>query len=114
MSNKEEIIKKARELGESLRHSEEYIELIDAQKQLESDQEIQDMIKEYDAKRNEVQMKQMTGQNFDDDLKALTELEGKITKKESMQRYTKAEESFKALVDEANQEIVRVMDENSN
>ena len=111
MSNREEIIKKARELGESLRSSVEYRELVDAQKLLESDQETQEMIKEYDAKRNELQMKQMTGQNFDEDLKALTELEGKIMNKESMQKYTKAEENFKNLVDEANQEIVRVMDE---
>ena len=62
-------------------------------------------------KRNEVQIKQMTGQNADEELRALTDMEGEIMNKESMQRYTKAEENFRNLVDEANQEIVKAMEE---
>ena len=111
MTNREDVLKKARELGKSLKESEEYKELVEAQNALDSDEETQRMIQEYEAKRNEVQIKQMTGQNADEELRELTELEGKIMEKETMQRYTKAEERFRNLVDEANQEIVKAMEE---
>ncbi len=111
MTDREEVLKKARELGKSLKESEEYRELVDAQKALDEDQETQQMLQEYEAKRNEVQIKQMMGQNADEELRELTDLEGKIMQKETMQRYTKAEENFRNLVDEANQEIVKAMEE---
>ncbi len=110
MTDKEEVLKKARELGKSLKESEEYKELIEAQKELDEDEETQKMLQEYEVKRNEVQIKQMTGQDADEELRELTDLEGKIMQKESMQRYTKAEENFRNLVDEANQEIVKAME----
>ena len=111
MTDREEVLRKARELGKSLKESEEYRELVDAQKALDEDQETQQMLQEYEAKRNEVQIKQMMGQNADEELRELTDLEGKIMQKETMQRYTKAEENFRNLVDEANQEIVKAMEE---
>ena len=111
MSNREDVIKKARELGESLKNSDEYKDLLEAQKQLDDDVGTQEMLKNYDAKRNEIQIKQMTGQNADEDIKQLNDLERKIMEKESMQKYTKAEENFRNLVDEANQEIANAMGE---
>ncbi len=107
----EEVIKKARELGEALRNSEEYRELMEAQKMLDEDLETQNMLKEYDAKRNELQIKQMTGQNIEPEINDLTAMEGEIMSRESMKRYSEAEEKFKNLVDEANQEIVKAMEE---
>ncbi len=107
----EEVIEKARALGEALRNSDEYRNLMEAQKILDEDTETQNMIKEYDVKRNELQMKQMTGQNIEAEINDLTAMEGEIMSRESMQRYTEAEEKFKNLVDEANQEIVRAMEE---
>ncbi|GEM_PF-2557932 len=111
MTDREEVLRKARELGESLKNSDEYRELVEAQKQLDEDEATQKMLQEYDAKRNELQVKQMTGQSIDEDLKDLTDLEGRIMNSESMQRYTKAEEKFRNLVDEANQEIVKAMED---
>ncbi len=113
MTDKEEVMKRAKALGESLRESDEYKELMEAQKNLDEDAETQELLKNYESKRNELQVKQMTGQNIDDDLRELTDMEGQIMNKESMQRYTKAEENFKNLVDEANQEIVNAMGENN-
>lgn len=113
MTDKEEVMKRAKALGESLRESDEYKELMEAQKNLDEDVETQELLKNYESKRNELQIKQMTGQNIDDDLRELTDMEGQIMNKESMQRYTKAEENFKNLVDEANQEIVKAMEDNS-
>jgi cell fate (sporulation/competence/biofilm development) regulator YlbF (YheA/YmcA/DUF963 family) len=106
----EEIIKKAHALGEALRNSEEYHNLIDAQKMLDEDGETQNMIKEYEVKRNELQMKQMTGQNIEPEINELTAMEGKIMSQESMQKYSEAEEKFKNLVDAANKEIVKAME----
>ncbi len=111
MTDREEVLRKARELGETLRKSDEYKELMNAQKELDEDTEVQEMIKKYDVKRNELQMKQMTGQNVDEELTELTEMEGKIMGRESMKKYAEAEEKFKNLVDEANQEIVKAMEE---
>jgi len=37
MSNREDVLKKARELSKSLRESDEYRELVEAQKELDAD-----------------------------------------------------------------------------
>ncbi len=111
MTTKEDVMKKARELGKSIRESDEYRELVDAQKVLDEDAETQEMLKEFDQKRNEIQMKQMVGQDVREDLEKLEDMERKIMERESMARYAVAEEKFKNLIDEANKEIVRAMEE---
>ncbi len=112
MTDKEEVLRRAKALGESLKGSNEYKELMEAQKGLDEDTETQELLKNYEVKRNEVQVKQMTNQNADEELRVLTDMEGQLMNKESMQHYTKAEENFKNLVDEANKEIVKAMEEN--
>ncbi len=111
---KEEIMKKARELGNSIRESEEYRELIEAQKTLDNDKETQEMLKEFDTKRNEIQTKQMVGQDVGEDLHNLEDMEKKIMERESMVKYANAEEKFKKLIDDANKEIVNSMEEKEN
>ncbi|NPA75019.1 MAG: YlbF family regulator [Euryarchaeota archaeon] len=107
----EEVIKKARALGEALKNSEEYKELMEAQKALDEDTETQEMLKQYEARRNELQIKQMTGQSIENEIKEITDMEGEIMGRESMKKYTEAEEKFKNLVDAANQEIVKAMED---
>ncbi len=111
MTTKEDVMKKARELGKSIRESDEYKELMDAQKILDEDVETQEMLKEFDQKRNEIQMKQMVGQDVREDLEKLEDMERKIMERESMAKYAAAEEKFKNLIDEANKEIVKAMEE---
>ncbi len=108
---KEEIMKKARELGKSIKESEEYKELVKAQKALDEDTETQEMLKNFDAKRNEIQTKQMVGQDIKEDLQNLEDMEKKIMERESMVKYAKAEDKFKKLIDDANKEIVKGMEE---
>ncbi len=105
-------MEKARALGDSLRGSDEFLKLVEAQKLLDADTQAQELLKSYDAKRNELQVKQMGGQSLDSEIKQITEMENQIMSRESMQVYTKAEEDFKNLVDEANQEIVKAMEGN--
>ena len=108
---KEEIMKKARELGKSIKESEEYRDLVEAQKMLDNDEETQAMLKEFDAKRNEIETKQMVGQDIKEDLENLESMEKEIMERESMKKYAEAEERFKNLIDEANKEIVKGMEE---
>jgi len=108
---KEEILKKAKELGEALKESEEYKELVEAQKALDGDEETQKLLNEYNEKAQEIQLKQLTGENISEGMTELQKLEGEIMNTESMKRYTEAEKNFKDLIDSANQEIVKAMEE---
>ncbi len=108
---KEEILKKARELGKEIRESDEYRELVAAQNELDKDGETQKFLKEYEEKRKVLEMKQMTGQNIDEEVKGLQEIEQKVMEMESMKRYSDAENKFKGLIDDANKEIVKAMEE---
>jgi len=108
---KEEILKKAKELGEALKESEEYKELVEAQKALDSDEETQKLLNEYNEKAQEIQLKQLTGENISEGMAELQKLEEEIMNSESMKRYTEAEKNFKDLIDSANQEIVKAMEE---
>ncbi len=107
---KEEILKKAKELGEALKESEEYKELLKAQKALDEDEETQKLLNEYNAKAQEIQLRQLTGENVSEGMAELQELEEKIMNSESMKRYTESEKNFKELIDSANQEIVKAME----
>ncbi len=108
---KEEIIKKAKELGKALKESEEYKELMEAQKALDEDEETQRLLNEYNTKAQEIQLKQMTGGNINDSMVEIQELEKKIMDSESMKRYTEAEGKFKQLIEDTNQAIVESMEE---
>ncbi len=108
---KEEILKKARELGKEIRKSDEYKELVESQKGLDGDSEAQKFLKEYEEKRKILEMKQMTGQNIDQEIKELQEIEQKVMNMDSMKRYSEAENKFKELIDDANKEIVKAMEE---
>ncbi len=106
----EEVVKKAKALGRALKESEEYIEYVKAQKALDDDKEVQDLLKEYDDKAKEIQLKQMTGESIDEDMVNLQNLEKKIMDSEIMGNYTRAEKKFKELVDTANRAIVEAME----
>jgi len=106
----EEVIKKARELGKALKETEEYKEFVDAQKALDENEEIQKLLKDYDEKAKDIQLKQMTGENIDEDMISLQKIEKEIVESETMQRYTTAERKFKELVDSANKAIVEAME----
>ncbi len=108
--SKEKVLNKARELGEALKESEEYKELLEAQKALDEDKETQELLNEYNAKAQEVQLMQMTGGNPEETMNDLQEIEKKIMESESMKRYMDAESKFKELVDSANQTIVDAME----
>jgi cell fate (sporulation/competence/biofilm development) regulator YlbF (YheA/YmcA/DUF963 family) len=109
--SKEDILKKAKELGEALKDSDEYKELLEAQKALDNDQETQQLLNEYNEKAQEIQLKQLTGENISEGMAELQKLEEKIMNSDSMKRYTEAEKNFKELIDSANQEIVKAMEE---
>jgi len=106
----EEVIKKAKELGKALKETEEYKEFVEAQKALDSDENVQKLLKEYDDRAKDIQVKQMTGENIEEDMISLQKLEKEIVGSESMERYTKAERKFKELVDSANKAIVEAME----
>jgi len=106
----EEVIKKARELGKALKETEEYKEFVDAQKALDENEEIQKLLKDYDEKAKDIQLKQMTGENIDEDMISLQKIEKEIVESETMQKYTTAERKFKELVDSANKAIVEAME----
>ena len=111
--DREEVLKKARELGRSLRDSDEYRELLDAERMLDEDKETQEMLNEFDAKRKEIEIKQMMGEDISKEIEEINEMEKKIMERESMERYSKAEENFKKLLDDVNREIVKGMEEDS-
>lgn len=106
----EEVIKKARELGKALKETEEYKEFVEAQKALDKNEEIQKLLKDYDEKAKDIQLKQMTGENIDEDMISLQKIEKEIVESETMQKYTTAERKFKELVDSANKAIVEAME----
>jgi len=106
----EEVIKKARELGKALKETEEYKEFVEAQKALDENEEIQKLLKDYDEKAKDIQLKQMTGENIDEDMISLQKIEKEIVESGTMQRYTTAERKFKELVDSANKAIVEAME----
>lgn len=106
----EEVIKKARELGKALKETEEYKEFVEAQNALDKNEEIQKLLKDYDEKAKDIQLKQMTGENIDEDMTSLQKIEKEIVESETMQRYTIAERKFKELVDSANKAIVESME----
>ncbi len=106
----EKVLNKARELGEALRESDEYKELLEAQKALDEDKETQDLLNEYNVKAQEIQLKQMTGENVEESMNELQNIEKRIMESESMKRYMDAESKFKELVDSANQTIVDAME----
>jgi cell fate (sporulation/competence/biofilm development) regulator YlbF (YheA/YmcA/DUF963 family) len=110
MSN-EEILNKAKDLGKAIKESEEYKKLLEAQKALDEDKETQDLLNEYNAKAQEIQIRQMTGENVNDSMVELQNLERKIMDSESMKKYTEAENDFKNLIDSANKAIVDAMEE---
>jgi len=106
----EEVIKKARELGKALKETEEYKEFVEAQNALDKNEEIQKLLKDYDEKAKDIQLKQMTGENIDEDMTSLQKIEKEIVESETMQKYTIAERKFKELVDSANKAIVESME----
>ncbi len=106
----EEVVKKAKALGKALKESEEYKEYVKAQKALDEDKAVQELLKEYDDKAKEIQLKQMTGESIDEDMMNLQNLEKKIMESETMGNYTSAEKKFKELVNTANQAIVEAME----
>ena len=106
----EEIIKKAKELGKALKESDEYKELLDAQKALDEDEETQELLNKYNSKAQEIQLKQMTGENINENMVELQKLEEEIMNRESMKRYSEAEKKFKELIDSTNQAIVESME----
>ena len=110
MTEKEEIMEKARELGKAIRASDEYKELVKAQKNLDEDEKTQKLLNEYNTEAQKIQMKQLTGENIDEDIKKLRDLEEKIMNRETMKKYAEAEKKFKDLVDDANKAIVEAME----
>ena len=109
--DKEEILKKARELGKGIRESPEFKELLEAQQALDGDSEVQELLKEYEDKRKSLEMKQMAGESIEQEAKELGEIEQKVMSLESMKKYSEAENKFKELIDDANKEIVKAMEE---
>lgn len=110
MTEKEEIMEKARELGKAIRASDEYKELVEAQKNLDEDEETQELLNKYNTEAQKIQMKQLTGENIEEDIKKLRELEERIMDSETMKKYAEAEKKFKNLVDDANKAIVEAME----
>lgn len=108
---KEEILNRAKELGKALKESDEYKELVEAEKALNEDEETQKLLNDYNAKAQEIQLRQMTGENVNDSMMELQDLEKKIMDSESMKKYSQAEKNFKELIESANQTIVDAMEE---
>ena len=108
---KEEILNKAKELGKAIKESEEFKGLVEAEKALNEDEETQKLLNDYNAKAQEIQLRQMTGENMNDSMMELQKLEKKIMDTESMKKYSQAEKDFKELIDSANQAIVDAMEE---
>ncbi len=108
---KEEILNKAKELGKAIKESDEYKELVEAERALNEDEDTQKLLNDYNAKAQEIQLRQMTGENVNDSMIELQDLEKKIMDTESMKKYSQAEKNFKELIDSANQAIVDAMEE---
>lgn len=100
------VIEKAKTLGEAIANSKELEELKNSEARMSVDPAASDIIKEFQAKQQELQQLQMQGQQMTDDHKKSVELiEGKMKSNESISSYMEAQQNFEKLLQEVNQII---------
>ena len=93
-----DIITKARELGKLLQQDESYIKLQEAQKNADADQELQDLIGEFNLKRMAINNEASKAEQDQEKLQALNQemraIYAKIMQNENMMAYNQAKDEF--------------------
>lgn len=93
-----DIITKARELGKLLQQEESYIKLQEAQKNADADQELQDLIGEFNLKRMAINNEASKAEQDHEKLQALNQemraVYAKIMQNDNMMAYNQAKDAF--------------------
>ncbi|MCD7730216.1 MAG: YlbF family regulator [Oscillospiraceae bacterium] len=103
------IIDKARELGAMLQQDERYAEYYAAKAQNDKDENLQNMINEFNMKRMQLNNEMSKEQRDEDKLNelddAIKSLYGTIMANENMERYNKAKTAMDSLLNQINMVI---------
>ncbi len=104
-----EIMEKARELGEAIIESEEYKALKKAELEQEQDEEAMALLKEYSELRTSLAMEIQKGDVSEDEMASIREkLEDayeKVTTNDHITAYINAQRDFQTVLDQMNQII---------
>jgi len=104
-----EVLKKARELGELLQNSDTFKELMEAQAEMEADEECLDIIQQLNEMEHEIEtmMQTMDPESAEVKLKAASykALRQKVEDNLKMIRYQGAAQSFQQMMTQVNQII---------
>ena len=104
-----EIMEKARELGEAIIESEEYKALKKAELEQEQDEEAMALLKEYSELRTSLAMEIQKGDVSEDEMASirekLEEAYEKVTTNDHITAYINAQRDFQTVLDQMNQII---------
>lgn len=102
------IAEKARELGELLVNSEEYLAKEKAESELEKDQEAVNLLNQFEVKQ------QQYSQNRDDKelLNELKQLRAEMLENETVKKYIQSQQNFNNLMNIVNRELSQMINPN--
>lgn len=97
------VLDKAKELAEAIAASEELAAMREAEALIEQDQEALDIIQEFRRVQQDIFNKQQQGIELsDEDRQLVEEIEEKMSRNESIQRYIAAQERLERLLQSVN------------
>ncbi len=99
-----------RELGEALRNLPEYDAFESAKAAVESDDELQKRIQEFESLRQEFMLARQTGDASQDDLQELQQAQNELHSQPTMAEYLEAQQRLDARLEAVNEAISAPLD----
>lgn len=99
-----------RELGEAIRNLPEYDAFESAKAAVESDDELQKRIQEFESLRQEFMLARQTGDASQDDLQELQQAQNELHSQPTMSEYLEAQQRLDARLEAVNEAISAPLD----
>ncbi|QSG02472.1 YlbF family regulator [Natranaeroarchaeum sulfidigenes] len=99
-----------RELGEAIRNLPEYEAFESAKSAVESDDELQEQIQQFESLRQEFMLARQTGDASQDDLQELQQAQSELHSQPTMSEYLEAQQRLDARLEAVNKAISEPLD----
>ena len=100
------VFEKAKELGDEIRKSEEYLELARTSENVQQDPEASQMVQNIQELQQQINFAQQSGvQPSQEQIDQFNEMKGKMDASLTIQAYAKAQEKFNEFMQEVNSAI---------
>jgi cell fate (sporulation/competence/biofilm development) regulator YlbF (YheA/YmcA/DUF963 family) len=101
----DDVTELAESLGEAITELPAYQEFVEAKAAVESDEELQEEIREFERIREEFMMARQTGDATNDDLRELQSAQQELHEKPKMAKYLQAQSEIELTLQELNHTI---------